>query len=54
MAFAGDLADRLGMLDELQEQRRRVRALLTEDQRLAASQRSLTALRAELARRGWN
>jgi hypothetical protein len=54
IAFAGDLANRLGMLDELQEQRRRMRVLLTEDHRIAASQRSLAALRAELARRGWN
>jgi predicted ATPase/class 3 adenylate cyclase len=54
IAFAGDLANRLGMLDELQEQRRRMRVLLTEDHRIAASQRSLAALRAELARRGWS
>ena len=55
IAFAGHLANRLGMLDELQEQRRRTRVLmLTEDQRIAASQRSLAALRAELARRGWS
>ena len=54
IAFAGDLANRLGMLDELQEQRRRMRMLLTEDQRIVASQRSLAALRAELARRGWS
>nr|MDP9336216.1 hypothetical protein [Actinomycetota bacterium] len=54
IAFAGDLANRLGVLDELQEQRRRMRVLLTEDHRIAVSQRSLAALRAELARRGWN
>lgn len=54
IAFAGDLANRLGMLDELQELRQQTRALLTEDQRIIASQRSLAALRAELARRGWD
>jgi hypothetical protein len=54
IAFAGDLANQLDILDELHDQRRRVRTLLTEDHRIVASQRSLAALRTELARRGWS
>ncbi len=54
IAYAGDLAKRLGMSEDLDEQRRRVRVFLDEQALLDVSQRSLAALRSELHRRGWS
>jgi len=54
IACAGDLAKRLGMSEDLDEQRRRVRVFLDEQALLDVSQRSFAALRSELHRRGWS
>lgn len=54
IAYATDLATRLGLLDDLQERRRQVELRMEGPAFIELSERSLAAVRAELDRRGWS
>ena len=53
IAYATDLATRLGVLEDLQERRRQVVVRMQGPAFAASWDRSLAAVRAELDRRGW-